>query len=94
MLMNTPWYMHHQCPCPQSEPQPPTLPTSPQETLQDQQVGLTQGPMKSLLLQSSKSRVSFSPNPVEFLQSRPAGLQSQMLWGYNPPYSRPPGWGA
>ena len=30
---------------------------------------------------SSKSGISVNPSPVEFLQSSPAGLQSQMLWG-------------
>ena len=29
----------------------------------------------------SKSRVSVSPSPVEFLLSNPTGLQSQMVWG-------------
>ena len=87
MPMNTPFYLHHQCPCHYSEPQPPP---PPQETLQDQQVGLAQVPMKSLLFflgpsahktfcAPSKSGVSISPE--EFLQSSPTGLQSQMLWG-------------
>ena len=45
--LNTSQYFHHQCLCPQGEPQ---LPPSPQETLQDQQVGLAHAPMESLLL--------------------------------------------
>ena len=82
-------YLLHQCLCPQSEPQ--VLPP-PQETLQVHQVGLAQASMKSLLFSLgpsvhetlctfSKSGVSVSPGSVEFLQSGPAGLLSQMLWG-------------
>ena len=73
---STPQNYHHQCLCPHSEPQPPPLP--PQETLQYQQVGLAQDPMRSLLFPldpgaretlcaPSKSGVSFSACPVEFL---------------------------
>ena len=70
-------YLCHQCPCPcpHSEAQPP--PPS-QETLQDQQVGLAQAPLQSLLFPlgpgvhetlcaHSKSGISVSPSPVEFL---------------------------
>ena len=65
----------------------------PQETLQDQQVGLAYASIKSLLFPlgpgahetlcaPSKSGVSVSPSPLELLRSSPAGLQSQMLWGF------------
>ena len=61
-----------------------------QETLQHQQVGLVQFPMRSLLLPlgpdahttlcvPSKSGVSVSPSPVEVLQSNPASPQSLIL---------------
>ena len=63
-------------------------PPPPNETLQDQQVGLAQDHMKSLLLPwilghmeilcvSSKSRVSVLPSPVELLQSISTDLQSK-----------------
>ena len=65
---------------------PPPL----QETLQDQQVGLAQAPIKLLLLPlvlvcvilcvPFKSEVSVSPSPVELLQLSPIGFQSHMLW--------------
>ena len=68
-----------------------SCPPPPYKTLQDQQVGLDQVPMKSPLCSVSwcawdlgvpfKSGVSVSPCPVELLWSSPAGLQSQMLWG-------------
>ena len=83
--MNTTQYFCYQCPCPQTE----ALQPSPlQETLQEQQVGLAQAPMKSLLLslvpvwtrpcvQSPRVESLFP----QVLWSCPAGLQSQMLWG-------------
>ena len=65
-----------------------TLP--PEETVQDEQVGLAQAPMKYLLFPRipvhtgqcvpSKSWVSVSPNPVVFLWSSPTNFQSQMLY--------------
>ena len=64
----------------------------PQDTFQDQQVGLAQAPVKSLLFPwelvsgdlcvPSKRGVLISPNLVEFLQSGPTQLQSQVLWGF------------
>ena len=58
----------------------------PQETLQNQQVGLAQAPIKLLLLPlvlvcvilcvPFKSEVFISPKPVELLQSSPTGLQN------------------
>ena len=74
-----------------------TLPP-PQNTLQDQQVGLPQATMKSLLLpwlpvhtgpcmhplrveSLFLSLQSLCRSPMELLQSSPAGLQSQMVWG-------------
>ena len=69
-----------------------SCPPSPQKTFQYEQAGLAQSPMRSLLFSlgpgvqktlcaPSKSGVSVSSSPVEFLQSNPAGLQSQILWG-------------
>ena len=62
-----------------------------QETLQDQQVGLTQAPFKLLLLPwilecellcvPFKRGVSISPSPLGLLKLSPAGLQSQTFWG-------------
>ena len=72
-------------------------PPPPQETLQDPQVGLAQDPME-LLLCAGKTCVhpprveSVSPSPVELLQSRSAGLQSQMLWGFLLPMPDPQAW--
>ena len=40
----------------------------------------------------SKGEVSVFPSPVEFLQSNPDVLQSQILWGAPPPVVRPSGW--
>ena len=73
MPMSTPQNYYCQCLCPHSE-----LPPPPQETLQYQQVGLTQAFMKSLIFSldpdvhktfcaPSMSVVSVSPSPVEFL---------------------------
>ena len=84
--VNTPQHPCHQCPFPTVSYR---FPSPPQETLQDQQVGLAQGPMRSLLFQlgprAHKTCVSsgafVSPSPMTFLWSSPAGLQSQMLWG-------------
>ena len=64
-----------------------------QETLQYKQVGLVQSLMVSLyfslgpvvhatLCAASKSVVSVYPSAVEFLQTKPHGLQSQILWGF------------
>ena len=50
--------------------------------------GLGPGIHKSLCV-SSKSGVSVSLSPVEFLWSRPAGFQSQMLWGLLFPVQTP-----
>ena len=89
MPMSTPWYLHHQCPCPNSEPQP--LPTSAGDPLRPaggsgpgsyKVTAFSLGPgVHETLYVLSKSGVSVSPSPVEFLQSSPTGLQSQMLWG-------------
>ena len=66
MLISTPWYLRRQCLCPHSEPQHSLF---PQETLQDQQVGLTQASMKSLLspLSSSVHETLCVPSKMEFL---------------------------
>ena len=89
MCLNVPKYCCHQCLCPKGEPQlPPLL----QETLQDEQVGLVQAPIKLLLLPwvlvcmrflyvPFKSEVSISPSPVGLLPLSSAGLQSQLFWG-------------
>ena len=74
------------------------------ETLQDQQVGLAQAPVKLLLLPwvlvcmgfclcHFKSKVFISPSPVGLLQLSPAGLQSHVL-GAHLPSARPLSWGA
>ena len=62
-----------------------SCPLPPQETLQDQQVGMAQAPIKLLLLAcvqvymrlcaTFKNEVSFPPSLVELLQSNPTGLQ-------------------
>ena len=90
MQMNNPQYICHQLLWPQQEPQTPPTPP-PHETVQDQQVGLAQAPMRLLLLPLVPVHVRFctiplrvksvSPSPVELLQLSPAGLQIQMLWG-------------
>ena len=61
------------------------------ETLQDQQVGLTQAPFTLLLLPQDSEHVRFcvhplrvesiSPSPVALLKVSSAGFQSQILWG-------------
>ena len=63
----------------------------PHEILQDQQVGLSQIPMKSLLFLcvlvymrpwcAFQERSLCFTGSVDLLGSSPAGLQSQMLWG-------------
>ena len=87
--------------CPQNEPQ---LSLPPQETLQDQQIGLDQDPMKSLialgpgvcesLYASSSSGVSVFSSSVELLHSSPVSLQSPMIWellfSMPDPYTREP----
>lgn len=61
-------------------------------TLQDKQVGLTQGPNKLLLLPwvlehvrflcvPFRCGISYFPPPSMSPKSKPGGLQSQMLWG-------------
>ena len=87
---STPQYLHHQCPCPHSEPQPPpcTSPGDPPRPAGRSGPGSYEVTAFSLGLDvhktfcpPSKSGVSVSPSPVEFLRSSPAGLLSQMLWG-------------
>ena len=67
-------------------------PAPPQETLQYQQLSLPLSPVRSLLFTlgagvhktlyaPSKSGISVSLSPVEFLRTKPAALQKQMLWG-------------
>ena len=53
------------------------------ETLQDQQVGLTQASFKLLLLPWIPEHVRFCahPQPSAPSDSKPAGLQSQIFWG-------------
>ena len=60
------------------------------------QVGLAQTPMESLLWSGSsvhepscKSGVFVSSSPMELLYPSPAGLQSQMLWGFLLPIPDP-----
>ena len=75
-----------------------------QETLQDQQVGLAQGPIKLLLLPwvpmckrfcvCPLKVKSVSPSPVGLQKLSPTALQSQMLWGAHLPHAGPLGWGA
>ena len=60
-----------------------------QETLQEQQVGLTQAPIKLLLLSwsvvrfcvCSLSEISISPSPLGLPKLSPTAFQSQILWG-------------
>ena len=68
-----------------------SCPLLPHEILQDQQVGLSQIPMKSLLFLcvlvymrpwcAFQERSLCFTGSVDLLGSSPAGLQSQMLWG-------------
>ena len=80
--MSTPQNCRYQCLCPHNEPQPPPAST---ETLQYQQIGHAQAPVMSLLFllgpsvhknlcAVSKSAVSVSCCPVEFLQSDPVAF--------------------
>ena len=72
MQMNNPQYICHQLLWPQHEPQP----TPPhQETLQDQQVGLAQTPMKLLLLPLVPVYVRFCAIPL-----RVKSLFPPFLW--------------
>ena len=70
------------------------------ETLQDQQVGLAQAPIKLLLLtwvpvrirfcvHPFKSEVSFALSPMGLLKLSRSGLQSHMLWGFIFPVQDP-----
>lgn len=74
----------HQCLCPRASSSCPLL---LQETLQDQQVVLTQSPFIWLLLLREivcaffNSGVFISHNPLSLLKVSPAGLQSQTFWG-------------
>ena len=74
----------HQCLCPRASSSCPLL---LQETLQDQQVVLTQSPFIWLLLPCEivsaffNSGVFISHNPLSLLKVSPAGLQSQTFWG-------------
>ena len=79
-------------------------PLTPQETLQDQQVGLVQGPVKSLIFPlgpgvheilcvPSMTSVSVSPNPVEFL-IKPHWPSKPNVLGAPPPDARTPDWRA
>ena len=79
-------------PLPQGEPWPhPASPGHPPRLAGRSGLGscevtafaLGPGTCKTLCA-SSKNGVSASPSPVELLQSSPAGLQSQMLWGLLP----------
>ena len=54
-------HVHHQCLCPQGEPQPPP---PAQKILQSQQVGLAQAPMKLLLLPWVLVHVGFCVCPL------------------------------
>lgn len=84
MPTGNPQNTYHQYLCPYSEHQ---LPLPLQVTLQYQQVGLAQAPVKLLLLPLGsgvhetvcaplKSGISVSPSPLEFLQSNLTSLQS------------------
>lgn len=84
MPMGNPQNRYHQYLCPYSEQQ---LPLPLQKTLQYQQLGLAQAPMKLLLLPLGpgmhetlyaplKSGISVSPSPVEILRSNLTSLQS------------------
>ena len=100
--MNTFQYLHHQCLL-STLNHPKVVTPSLQETfLQDQLVGLVQTPVKLLLFPLGPSvhktlyvvcrnRVPVSLRLVEFLQSSPVSLQSQMLWGpVSDPQTREP----
>ena len=85
--MSTPQFLRHQCPCPCSEPQlPSTSPGDPQRSAGRSGPGsyaitaFSPG-VHNTLCAPSKSGVSVSHSPVEFRQSSPTGLQSQMFWG-------------
>ena len=88
--MNAPQYVCHQCLCPQGEPQPPPAsPGDPPRPAGRSGPGSYQitvfalGPsVCEILCALFKTEVSISPNPAEFLQSSPAGLQNQMLWWF------------
>ena len=75
-------------------------PTPLQETLKHSQIGLAQRPVGSLFLSRRswcaqvlfvpyKSGVSVSLSPLKVLQSNPAGLQSQIPWGFSVPLPDP-----
>ena len=96
--IHTPWYFCHQFLWFQREPQPP--PASPggpprpagrscPGSYEVTTFALGPGAHETLCV-PSKSGVSLSPCPVELLQSSPAGLQSQMLWGLLCPLAEPP----
>ena len=85
-LMHTPQYLHHQCPCPQGEPQPCAASSvDPSRPAGRSGPGFYEVPAFALgvhknLYAPSKRGVSVSSSPVNLLQSSPAGLQSHMLW--------------
>ena len=75
-------------------------PTPLQETLTHSQIGLAQCSVGSLFLSRGswcaqvlfvpyKSGVSISLSPLKVLQSNPAGLQSQIPWGFSVPLPDP-----
>ena len=89
LQMNAPHCVRHQCLHPQGGPLPPLTSTGDPPRLAGrsgpgfyQITAFALGPgMSEILCVLFKSKVSISPNPVELLQSSPAGFQSQMLWG-------------
>ena len=102
MPMSTPQYVRHQCLCPHSEPQLDR--TSPGDHPRPAGksgpgsyviIAFCLGPtVHEILCAPSRGGVSLSPSPVEFLQSSPAGLQSQILWGLILLIPDPIDWGA
>ena len=93
-LMNIPQYLCHQCPFPHSEPQPPpSSPGDPPSPAVRSGPGLYEvtgfalvSSMHETLCAPSKRGVSVFPSFVELVQSSPADLQSQMLWGLLLPF--------
>ena len=86
MQMNSPLSIHHQSPGVPPRPADRSVPGSYQIA------AFTLGPgAHEILCAPFKSEASISPNPGELLQSSPAGLQNQMLWGAPLPCAGPPG---
>ena len=87
--MSTPQNCCCWCYCPCSEPWPSPTSAGDPPILAGRSACLLWGHcflplgpgVHGTLCAPSKIGVSVSPSPVEFLQSNPAGFQSQILWG-------------